>query len=95
MTDTPRYWEPFTIKVGDQVKVLARPECRYCEASSDEEIGLTGIVLDDDFFGTHFPDEDFSDSTIGAEAHHLWVQLDSGDTSHFAAAELELIESVS
>jgi hypothetical protein len=89
--DGSAVWEPVTFKVGDRVRVLARPECHYCRGFAGEA-GHTGTVMDIDALPETSP---------GASAHKYWVRFDAlpnfpmaSWTSEFAACELALIAAV-
>lgn len=86
--------EPWQPKVGQRVRVLARPECFYCRGAEDE-VGLVGIVESVGYRTHRLPSER---TEPGERAHRFWVafpdEIPSSGThhSHFAAAELEPAE---
>lgn len=91
--DLAAVFEPWEPEIGQRVTILARPECFYCRADHDAEVGATGVVT-----AIHAPDL----TEPGSTAHRFWVRYDdpdianrteSGtDESHFAAVELEPLE---
>jgi len=83
------YWEPWKPEVGQRVRILARPECRYCEGEEGvAEVGVTGVVSE------VTPPEGLG-IVIGDAGHCYWVDFDDPEVgcglSHFAAIELEPI----
>lgn len=93
--DAPPAWftaSQYRPKVGDRVRVLARPECFYCREDHDAEVGETGVI-------THIHLPPYITDMAAAMAHQYWVRFDDPtiaertlagvEESHFAACELE------
>jgi hypothetical protein len=84
-------WEP---TIGQRVRVLPRPACRYCQdGDGGRDDGAVGVVVQvghdhrDELAG---PDEDEAE----LHAHRVWVRLDAASggppwADHFRPDELE------
>jgi hypothetical protein len=87
MSSTSEAWVP---TVGQRVRVLPRPTCRYCRGCDrGREDGAVGVVLD---VGHAHPRRPaiLAEDEAAFQAHRVWVRLsDPMWVDHFAVVELE------
>ena len=84
-------WEP---AIGQRVRVLPRPECRYCQDGDGwRDDGAVGVVVQ--IGHGHLDDLGAPDGDEAAfNAHGVWVRLDAAPgeatwADHFMPDELE------
>ena len=81
------------LTVGTRVRVMSRPECDYCGTTVSIDTGMIGEIRLVDHDSPICDDPAYL-------SHHYWVSLDGSDIighgrlDHFAAAELEPIETI-
>ena len=89
MSGTSGSWVP---TVGQRVRVLPRPTCRYCrECDRGREDGAVGVVVE---VGHAHPRRPalVAEDEAAFQAHCVWVRLgDSSWVDHFAVGELDVV----